>query len=149
MELLTYLINLLHIQGEEMNVPSEVYYCAKEDNTMYEVSSIQIGKNVVTLKELKKKLVNANEWSKTSKVIFFKNGSRSEGLAYTTKLQECLKDNNFENPLYVEVHTTMNSGTLLFVFMAAYCDYKLIYSLCFRNGHTNRSGTNQKRKNIC
>lgn len=83
-------------------VPSKIYYRAKEDNEIYAVSSISIDSNVTTLKDLKKLLVDANEWPESSRVIFY---SGDERLAFTTALSECLLDNTSEKPLSVTVIT--------------------------------------------
>ena len=83
-------------------VPSKIYYRAKEDNEIYAVSSISIDSAVTTLKDLKKLLVDANEWPESSRVIFY-NGD--ERLAFTTGLSECLLDNSSEKPLSVTVLT--------------------------------------------
>lgn len=83
-------------------VPSKIYYRAKEDNEIYAVSSISIDPTVTTLKDLKKLLVDANEWPESSRVIFY---SGDERLAFTTALSECLLDNTSEKPLSVTVLT--------------------------------------------
>lgn len=83
-------------------VQSKIYYRAKEDNEIYAVSSISIGNAATTLKDLKKLLVDANEWPDSSRVIFY-NGD--ERLAFTTGLSECLLDNSSEKPLSVTVLT--------------------------------------------
>ena len=84
-------------------VPSKIYYRAKEDTEIYAVSSISIDTSVVTLKDLKKLLVDANEWPESSRVIFY---SGDERLAFTTTLSECLLDNTAEKPLSVTVLTS-------------------------------------------
>jgi hypothetical protein len=105
-------------------LPSKIYYRAKENNIPYAVSSISIGNAVVTLKDLKKILLEANEWSDASTVIFYKNTATTtassnsnnafpppddgERLAYTTELHDCLLDNTYDNPLYVGILTTSN-----------------------------------------
>jgi hypothetical protein len=76
---------------------------------MYAVSSIAAGR-AETLKEFKKILVDANEWSESSKVIFYKNGSsEGERLAFTTQLSDVLAENTRENPLFVSILNASDS----------------------------------------
>jgi hypothetical protein len=82
-------------------VPSKIYYRAKEDDELYAVSSISVdNQSVVTLKDLKKVLVEANEWYESSRVIFYRGEER---LAFTTELQDCIMNNSADNPLFVAV----------------------------------------------
>ena len=83
--------------------PSKIYYRAKEDNEVYAVSSIAIDDSVVTLKDLKKLLVDANEWPDSSRVLFYRGEER---LAFTTALSDCVLENTLEQPLSVTVMTT-------------------------------------------
>jgi hypothetical protein len=96
-----------------MNTPSEIYFSAKEDGIMCSMASIPLHDDTVTLKDLKRKLVEGNEWPASTKVQFYKDESKSKALAYTTELHECLTDNSLEHPLFVDVNTKINSGTLL------------------------------------
>jgi hypothetical protein len=91
------------LPAQPATLPSKIYYRAKEDNEIYAISSISIDSTVRTLKDLKKLLVDANEWPESSRVIFY---SGDERLAFTTTLMDCLLDNSLNKPLSVTVLTT-------------------------------------------
>jgi hypothetical protein len=97
------------IDNLKMNTPSEIYFSANEDGIMCSMASI----DTVTFKDLKRKLLDGHEWPASTKVQFYKDESKSKALAYTTELHECLTDNSLEHPLFVDVITKINSGTLL------------------------------------
>jgi hypothetical protein len=121
------------IVPDEKPLPSRyIYYCAKLDDALYAVSSIQIYNDMVTLKDLKRKLLDFNEWPESSTVTFYMSGSyetseNNKRLAYTTSLKECLIGNSNENPLYVDIRTTgvVNPGMS--------CEVFLIFVFFYRN----------------
>jgi hypothetical protein len=88
-------------------VASKMFYRAKEDDELYAVSSIAVG-DATTLKDFKKMLVEANEWSESSKIVFYKSGD--ERLALTTLVSEVLSENSSDNPLFVAVMNKVESA---------------------------------------
>ena len=87
-------------------VATKLFYRAKEDDELYAVSSIAVG-SAATLKDFKKMLVEANEWSESSKIVFYTSGE--ERLALTTSMSEVLPENSSNNPLFVSVMNKVES----------------------------------------
>jgi hypothetical protein len=90
-----------------VKVAAKMFYRAKEDDELYAVSSFAVG-DAATLKDLKKMLTEANEWSESSKIVFYKSGE--ERLALTTLVSEILPENSSDSPLFVSVVNKVESA---------------------------------------
>ena len=81
----------------------KLYYEANVDNETYEVSFIELDeqkKQHWTLKNVKHKLIDENEWGDSATVAFFRcHGNKR--LALTTTVQELVDENSAENALKV------------------------------------------------
>lgn len=86
---------------------AKMFYRAKEDDELYAISSISVG-DATTLKDFKKLLVEANEWSESSKIVFYKSGD--ERLALTALVSELMEENSSDNPLFVSVVNKVESA---------------------------------------
>lgn len=84
----------------------ELHYKAIVDNKGWKVSSIEVDR-LEKLKELKRVLIDENEWGDAAQVSFYENSSvnnsTSGQLALTTKMSAVLTGNSEQNPLYVIV----------------------------------------------
>ena len=82
----------------------ELHYKTTVDNEEWEVSSVEVD-GLEKLRDLKRVLIDENEWGDAAKVSFYRivNNNTSKQLALTTKISVVLTGNNEESPLIVIV----------------------------------------------
>eukprot|EP00549_Striatella_unipunctata_P000769 CAMPEP_0118677524 /NCGR_PEP_ID=MMETSP0800-20121206/2678_1 /TAXON_ID=210618 ORGANISM="Striatella unipunctata, Strain CCMP2910" /NCGR_SAMPLE_ID=MMETSP0800 /ASSEMBLY_ACC=CAM_ASM_000638 /LENGTH=560 /DNA_ID=CAMNT_0006573213 /DNA_START=222 /DNA_END=1905 /DNA_ORIENTATION=+ len=94
-------------------MPVPLHYQTTLGDEEWEVSSIEVDESM-TLKDLKKLLIEYNEWGDAAKVSFYRNGtkrSQKKGMALTAKISEVTKENTEHNPFIVIVSQPMNAPT--------------------------------------
>ena len=96
----------------------ELYYKTTLDKREYNVVSVQVD-GLEKLRDVKRVIIDENEWGETAKVSFFRIVSnKRQPLLLATRLSKVLPGNNEENPLLVTVslpkqQTPLLSGELM------------------------------------